>query len=346
MPRSTTLALAFFLSLSTTAADRCVGGPISRDEYDRQTAAMEHLRQSLAAEPEAVRKLELVTQTIRTERDPNFRRRLMDIANTLPPAEQVTFYTRLLADDPDAGLRSEAATALGRMGSEKSLDPLAKAAASDPTTLEIRGDVGGQSSARRAAIFAIAELTGRHPALAADAAKSLRALPEKYPLPDNQGLADARLQALYQITHDAELLKPFYDRLKSDRPRERENGVIAFRFLKLKEAPPEVVALMKDPELSVRQWASLVLGEIGDPTVAPVLMEIAADVKQDAGARCNAIHSLGTLKAPGTADRLETLLSDPDTRVQTSAAIALYEITGKKAPQFPPGYNADGPKGP
>jgi hypothetical protein len=339
MPRFLTVALA--CSLILAAADRCFGGPISRDEYDRQTASMEQLKRSVTAEAEASKKLALLSRAVKAERDPNFRRRLLTLAEALPPGERETFYTRLLANDPDAGLRSDAATALGHVGSETSLAALAKAAAADPDTLEIRGDVGGQSNARRAARFAIAELAERHPAIAADAAEHLRTLPEKYPPPDNQGLADSRTQALYQVTRDAKLLKPFYDRLKSDVPRERENGVIAFRFLKLKEAPPEVVAALKDPENGVRQWAALVLGEIGDPKVAPALMELAADPKQDPRLRCNAVGSLGTLKTPAAAELMEKLLTDPDQRVQTSAAIALYQITGKKVSQFPPGYDAD-----
>jgi hypothetical protein len=341
---SRSLVIALVCLLSPIATDPGLGGPLSRDEYDHQTASLEQLKRTMAAETSAPGKLARVSQAVWAETDPNFRRRLLDLANSLPAGEQETFYTQLLEEDPDAGLRGEAATALGRIGSEKSLAPLATAAGSDRTTLEIRGDVGGQSSARRAATFAIAELARHHPAIAADAAAKLRALPAEHPAPDNQGLADARLQALYQITRDAALLKPFYDRLKGQTPRERENGVIAFRFLKLKDAPPEVVAAAKDPDPGVRQWTSLVLGEIGDVKVAPTLMEIAADPTQDVGVRCNAVYSLGLLKAPVSAELMEKLLSDADPRVQTGAAIALYRITGKKAPQFPPDYDADGPR--
>ena len=345
MPHVLVTALACALSIST--ATSASAGPISRDEHDRQTATMEQLKQSLSDQASATKKLALIFQAVRVERDPNFRRRLLGVAdNTLPAPERETFYTELLANDPDAGVRSDAATALGRTGSEQALASLARSARSDATTIEMRGDVGGHSSARRAAIFAIAELARRHPALADDATVKLRALPAEYPPPDNQGLADARLQALYQITHDAALLKPFYDRLKSDTPRERENGVIAFRYLKLSEAPSEVIAAVTDPDVGVRQWAALTLGEIGDPKAAPTLMELAANPKQDAGVRCNAIFSLGLFQSPVAGKLMEKLLTDPDPRIQTGAAIAVYRITGKKVAQFPAGYDADGPKAP
>ncbi len=87
---------------------------------------------------------------------------------------------------------------------------------------------------------------------------------------DNEGLADACVQALFQITHDNELLKPFFERLKSKVGEERVNGIVAFRFLKLKKAPPEVVAALDDASPDVTSWAALVLGEIGDANTEKV----------------------------------------------------------------------------
>ena len=49
--------------------------------------------------------------------------------------------------------------------------------------------------------------------------------------------------------------------------------------------------------------------------------------------------SLGRMRAPSAVETLEGLLSDPD--FAAGAAVALYRITGKKAPQFPAGYDAD-----
>jgi hypothetical protein len=47
------------------------------------------------------------------------------------------------------------------------------------------------------------------------------------------------------------------------------------------------------------------------------------------------------MKLASAAESMEKLLTDPDHRVQTQAAIALYRITGKKVKQFPEGYKAD-----
>ena len=54
---------------------------------------------------------------------------------------------------------------------------------------------------------------------------------------------------------------------------------------------------LNDADASVQSWAGLALGEIGDPKTVPALMALAADPKQDAGIRCNAIGSLGQMKA-------------------------------------------------
>ncbi len=204
------------------------------------------------------------------------------------------------------------------------------------------GDVRVRSSARRAAIFAIAELAERFPKLAEKAAAELRALPDAG-LKDrdhaSESLPDARLQALYQVTRDAALLKPFFDQLRSADPKVRERGLTAFRFLKLKKAPAEVVKALQDSSSEVRSWAALVLAEIGDPQTAGPLMAMAADAKVERGLRAGAIHALGRMRAKAAAELMEKLLAEPD--LSASAAIALYRITGKKVKEFPEGYRAD-----
>jgi hypothetical protein len=157
------------------------------------------------------------------------------------------------------------------------------------------GDIASQSSARRAATFAIAELAARHPAIAKDAVDRLRAIDAVQDAPDNEQLPDARAQAIYQITRDAALLEPFLKRLKSDDPKVRESGVVAFRFFKLTEAPAELVATLKDPDVEVRRWAALVLGEIGDPKTVEALKAAAAD--EDNFVRANIQYSLKKMKA-------------------------------------------------
>jgi HEAT repeat protein len=278
---------------------------------------------------------------MRDERDVNLRRRVLDTATQIRGPDLEKFLTNLLTSEEDAGLRSQAATTLGQIGSEKCLTTLARVARSDRTTRVQIGDIVGESSARRAATFAIAELVRRFPKLADEAAGKLRALPAVEDVKDNESLADARAQALYQITRDKALLKPFQERLRSKDAKERERGVIAFQFLGLKEAPAEVVKALKDTNSGVRSWSALVLGRIGDPKTGAALMTIAGDAKEEASVRCNAIFALGHMKVAAAADLMEKLLLDPSPSVQTNAAIALYRITGKKVKEFPKGYRVD-----
>jgi HEAT repeat protein len=218
---------------------------------------------------------------------------------------------------------------------------LAKAAASDKETEIVRGCIVGKSTARRTATFAIAELAARHPKLTEKAAATLRELMPPAEPNNVEALADARAQALYRVTRDEKLLAPFLERLRSKEAKVREQGVVAFRYLKLKVAPPELLAALSDADAGVQSWAGLTLGEIGDPKTVPVLMAIAGDAKKDAGLRCNVIQSLGWMKAAAATELMRKLLADESEVVQAQAAIALYRLTGEKVKQFPAGYNAD-----
>jgi HEAT repeat protein len=332
---------AVLLLLGVVMAGQSSAGPISREEALRQSQVLEQLKKMLGEETTDASKFAHIVRAMKDERAVNLRLRILDVATQIPGTELEKFLTDLLTNDGDAGVRSRAATKLGLVGSQECLATLAQAAKNDRTTSVQVGDIGGQSSARRPATFAIAELVARFPKLADEAAKKLRALPVVDDVKDNEGLADARDQALYQITRDDALLKPFRERLKSKDAKERERGVVAFQFLKLKEAPAEVVATLKDPSAEVRAWSALVLGQIGDRKTAADLMAVAGDAKGDTSVRCNAIHALGQMKADAAGELMEKLLTDPTAVVQTNAAIALYRITGKKVKQFPEGYNAD-----
>jgi HEAT repeat protein len=336
---STLAAAALLLGIAMT--DLSPAGPISGKESQRQAQVFEQLQKALAAETTDAGRFTHIVRVMKAEPDVNFRRRILGTATQIPGPELEKFLTDLLTREEDAGLRSQAATTLGLMGSEKCLTSLAQVARNDRTTRIQIGDIGGQSSARRAATFAIAELVVRFPRLADDAAGKLRALPVVDDVKDNEGLADARVQALYQITRDNALLKPFYERLKSKDAKDRGRGVNAFQFLKLKEAPVEIVNALKDTNSDVRRQSALVLGRIGDPKTGAALMTVAGDTKEDASVRCNAIFALGRMKTAAATDLMEKLLMDPRPIVQTNAAIALYRLTGKKVKQFPKGYRAD-----
>lgn len=335
---TTRIALVFALMFLPRLA---FAKPVTGEEAERQNVVIERLKGSIEAATTDVAKIAAVTQVLNRETDVDLRRRILEIATTIAGPASEMLLTTVLTTEEDAGLRIQAATALGRTGSEKSLGVLARVAATDRTTKIVMGCIQGESSARRAATFAIADLAERFPQLADKAAAELRALPIAAGVKDNESLADARAQSLYQITHDEALIYPFYKRLQSPDVKVREQGVVAFRFLKLKKAPPEIVKALEDPSPDIRSWTALVLGEIGDRATGPVLMAIAADTKEDAGPRCNAIGALGQMKLPAAADLMEKLLTDAQPAVPANAAIALFRITGKKVKEFPEGYRTD-----
>ncbi|HVS39243.1 MAG TPA: HEAT repeat domain-containing protein [Gemmataceae bacterium] len=326
---------------SLLLASAALAGPvnISPEEHDRQARVLDQLKKAVAAEASDAAKLAVVARLMKEENAVDVRAQALELATQVPGADLDAFLTALLGNEPDAGLRGRAATALGHLGSEKCLAALAECAANDRTTDVEIGCMVGRSSARRAATFAVAELAARHPKIADEAAAKLRALSPV--AKDNEGLADARVQALYQLTHDDELLKSFFERIKSKDSQERVQGIVAFQFLKLTKAPPEVVAALDDANPDIASWAALVLGEIGDAKTAPPLMAIAGDAKKEVVLRCNAIGALGRMKTADASDLMERLLTDDDARVVANAAISLHRITGKKVKQFPEGYRDD-----
>lgn len=259
-------ALAFAaLLLGVTHARTAAADLPSREDAERQAQVVARMKESLAAEATAAGKFAVLRRLMSDEPNADIRRVILYATPQLPGPELDGFFTGVLGKDPDAGNRSQAATALGCLGSEKCLETLVRAAGSDPTTDVRAGCLRGRSSARRAATFALAELAARFPRLADEAKAKLRSLQPAADPRDGEQLADARLQALYQVTRDETLLQPFYQRLRSPEARVRIDGVVAFRFLKLGAAPPEVVAALKDADPEVRSWAALVVGEIGHP---------------------------------------------------------------------------------
>jgi len=317
------------------------GGPPLREEGERREKLTADLKAALGAAATPAAKAAILTRAYRAEPSPDVRRVIFEF---LPPqldAAIDSFLTDVLTGDADAGLRSLAAKALGAHGTDQCLPALAKAAATDKETVLQIGCIAGKGTARRTATFAIAEWAGRYPKLADKAAAAHRDLNPPADPNDNESLADARVQALYQVTRDEKLLTPFLEQLRSKDAKVREIGVVAFRYFKLRVAPMELVAALSDADAGVRSWAGLTLGEIGDPKTVPGLMAAAGDPKEDTGVRCNAIHSLGRMKAAAATELMRKLLADESEAVQVQAAIALYRLAGEKVKQFPAGYKAD-----
>jgi HEAT repeat protein len=325
------------LALFVLAAGRIGAGPPLREEGERRGKLVEDLKAALAVEATAADKAAALRRAYKAEPSPDVRRVVFEYVPTPPDAAIDRFLADVLTGDADAGIRSLAAKALGTHGTDRCLPALAKAAADDVET-EVRvGCIAGKGTARRAATFAIAQLAARHPQLANQAAAALRALTPPADGKDAESLADARAQALYQVTRDEKLLAPFLERLRSKDAKVRESGAVAFQFFKLKVAPPELVNALGDADGGVRSWAAVALGEIADPKAVPVLMEVAGDPAQDAGLRCNVIHALGRMKAAAATRLMRKLLADEKEAVQVQAAIALYRLTGEKVKQFPAG---------
>jgi HEAT repeat protein len=329
------------LTLVVLAVGRILAGPPLREEGERREKLTADLKAALAAEATAAGKAAALSRAYKAESNPDVRRVVFEHIPTPPDAAIDRFLADVLIGDADAGIRSLAAKALGTHGTDQCLPALAKAAATDKVT-ELRVScVAGKGTARRAATFAIAALAARHPQLADKVAAALRELTPPADPKDPESLADARVQALYQLTRDEKLLAPFLERLRSKDAKVRESGAVACQFFKLKVAPPELVTALSDADASVRSSAALALGEIADPKTVPALMAVAGDPKQDAGVRCNAIHALGRMKAAAATELMRKLLADERQAVQVQGAIALYRLTGEKVKQFPAGYNAD-----
>jgi HEAT repeat protein len=317
------------------------GGPPLREYGERREKLAADLKAAFAAEATPAGKAAALRRAYQAEPNPDVRRVVFEHIPTGADAAIDRFLTDVLTADADAGIRSLAATALGAHGTDQCLPALARAAASDPATEVRMGCIVGRGTARRAATFAIAELAARHKRLADPAATALRALTPPADPNDPESLADARAQALYQVTRDEKLLVPFLERLRSKDAKVRTSGAVAFRYFKLKEAPPELVTALGDVDVGVGAWAALALGEIADPKTVPALLAAAGDRKRDAGLRCNAIGALGSMKAAAATDLMRKLLADEEGPVKVQAAIALYRLTGEKTKQFPAGYKVD-----
>ena len=313
--------------------------PSSREVYQRHRVNVARMKQVMTGPDADDTKFQRLAEAIRREPDADYRRDLLALAAAHPGAAQESFLIDMLRSDGDWTVRSEAATLLGRFGSEAAIVPLAKTAAVDKVTMGMRGCIGGEGTARRDSIFALAELGRRLPAAAKTITEEVSKLPNANDSADglrHDLLGDAQRQALFQLTQDPALLKPFFEQLKSKDAKTREDGVVAFQFLNLSSAPAELVALAKDPSPEVRSWVVLVLGKIGDAKTVPLLIEIAKDASMDRGSKCNAVCSLGSMRAADAKPLMESLLSDESVKV--NAAIALSQITGKRHPLVPEGY--------
>jgi hypothetical protein len=175
------------------------------------------LEQAIAVADSPSVKLAHCTDALRDAPDADFRGKVLAIASKIAAPELEAFLVRVARTDPDAMIRGRAAAVLGQQGSKDCLGVLAELAAfNKPTTLQV-GCMQSTGTTRRQATFALAELACRFPDVAPRVAAVLRDL-KTPPEPDPERLADARIQALYQVTRDGALITPFLERLRAGDP--------------------------------------------------------------------------------------------------------------------------------
>ena len=185
------------------------GKPPSAEDGQNQRQRLATLEQAVAVADSPSAKLAHYAEALRDAPDAEFRGKVLAIASKTAAPELEAFLIRMAQTDPDAMIRGRAAAVLGQQGSVDCLAVLAELAASDkPTTFQI-GCIRSTGTTRRQATFALAELAARFPDASPRVAAILRDL-KTPPDPDPERLADARIQALYQVTKDGALIKPFW----------------------------------------------------------------------------------------------------------------------------------------
>jgi HEAT repeat protein len=265
---------------------------------------------------------------------PHVKMRILQIAKVVKAPEFEPFLLSVLQDKTDVRDRILAVMALAEYGSAASIEPLLDCAEHDPEGEAGAGCMRCRTTARPDAYLALAEIGLRHPAERDRIAAAVAAIRVT-----TNDISDPKAQALYILTQDQKLLKPFLDRLQDEDPETRKLGVRALRPFKLSYAPEQLVKLLADSNPDVQADAARLLGMIGDPKTIPVLIEAATATDGDRRVRCNSIGSLGDMRATQAEPTLRDLLADES--VQVVAAIALSRITGERHPLVPEGYNLD-----
>jgi HEAT repeat protein len=307
---------------------------MSADAMARIRAEVAAIKSSLTSHRTASDKMHFLGKALDRSSNVHVGEKILELAEQVGGPDLETLLIHVVQDSTEVRLRIIACRKLAQYGTPSCIDPLLKCAEKDPTGPYQIGCMRGQGNARRNAYFALAEIGLRLQEERKRIADAIQELPVTA-----EDLNDPKIQTLYILTGNADLLKPFYSRLESPNPETRKRGVVAFRFLKLKRAPKELVDLIDDHEQTVRSWVALVLGEIGDPATVPVLVKAATNQDLDRNTRCNAIGSLGRMKAKEAKPVMQGLLNDESVKV--NAAIALSRITGVRHPLVPEGYGLD-----
>jgi len=327
---ATTLAAVLF-ALSSA---RLVAKPMSAEAMARIQAEIVGIKSFLTSHRTASEKIHFLSKALDRTSSVHVGEKILELAGQVGGPDLETLLIHVVQGSAEVRLRTIAVQKLAQYGTPSCIEPLLKCAEKDPTGQYQVGCIRGQRNARRDAYFALAEIGLRLEEERKRIADAIRGLPVT-----SGDLNDPKIQTLYILTGNTDLLRPFYRRLASPDPKIRVPGVVAFRFLKLKRTPQELVDLIDDPEQEVRSWVALVLGEIGDPATVPVLIKAAKNQSLDRNTRCNAIGSLGGMHAKEAVPVMKELLNDESVKV--NAAIALSLLTGVRHPLVPEGYGLD-----
>lgn len=294
--------------------------PPTAQEAARQKASLEALAATVtAAKDEGGKRAAL--EAAAGDASVEVRRRVLDLASTALSRDREAFFKAVLEKDRDAGIRAQAAAALGRFGTPAVIPALALAAKADPETRREVGCIVTRGTARRDATFALADLAERLPKSSEAVAAELRKL-----APADEQDRHAAQAALYRVTRDPAVLAPVLKQLDAPEPARRREAVVQLRFFGLKNAPPGLIQRVEDADAEVRSWAALTLGEIGDAAAVPALTAAASDVRRDLNTRANAIVSLARLKSGDAVTALERLRNDPEPAVRAQAEAALAKL--------------------
>lgn len=120
-----------------------------------------------------------------------------------------------------------------------------------------------------------------------------------------------------------------YQEAKSDDPRIRQYLSMVLGNLGDRRATPMLTDALKDPSPDTRIYAALALGRLHDPNAVPALLSAFASDERDV--RKAAVYSLGEIGDARAVPALESALNDPIADVRFNTAIALARFGDKSA---------------
>ena len=120
-----------------------------------------------------------------------------------------------------------------------------------------------------------------------------------------------------------------YNSAKNDDPRIRQYLSMVLGNLGDRRATPLLVDALQDRAPETRIYAALALGRLGDPAAVPALIE--AFSKDERDVRKAAAYALGEMRDPRALPALASSLSDPIADVRYNAAIAMARYGDTRA---------------